>query len=116
MKTRMHHRIVLAIASVMLASAALAADPPTPAPADPSPERRHQMAEIYQRMADCLISTRPIAECRGEMQKSCQDVIGKDGCTMMNGHMGGMMQGQGMGTSPAAPAQKAPSGSHEEHH
>jgi hypothetical protein len=52
MKTRMHHRIVLAIASVMLASAALAADPPTPAPADPSPERRHQMAEIYQRMAD----------------------------------------------------------------
>jgi hypothetical protein len=50
------------------------------------------------------------------MQKSCQDVMGKDGCTMMDGHMGGMMQGQGMGTSPAAPAQKAPSGSHEEHH
>lgn len=106
----------------MLSSgAALAADPAKPAPADPSPEQRHKMAEVHQRMADCLVSARPMAECRGEMQKSCQEMKGQNVCSMMDGGMGpgmmggGMMQGQGMGTSQGTPGTETPSGTHEEH-
>jgi hypothetical protein len=109
MKARMRRRFVLAIATAILASgSAMAADPAKPAPADPSPEQRHKMAEIHQRMADCLASTRPMAECRGEMQKSCQE-MGKGACSMMDGNIGtgmmggGMMQGQGLGGNPGTP-------------
>ncbi len=122
MKTRMHRRFVLAVASAVLVSGvALAAEAVLPTPVDPSPEQRHKMAEIHQRMADCLVSARPIAECRGEMQKSCHEMMGKAGCSMMDGGMGsgmmggGMMQGQGMGETPAAPSQKTPSSDPEEH-
>ena len=116
MKTRMRHRLVLAVASVLISNGpAFAADAAKPAPADPSPEQRHQMAEIHQRMADCLNSERPMTECRSEMQKSCQEMMGMGGCSMMDGHMGsGMMQGQGMNSG--APTTKTPSGGHEEHH
>jgi len=113
MKTWMHRRFVLAVASAVLVSGvALAAEAVKPAPVDPSPEQRHKMAEVHQRMADCLVSARPMAECRSEMQKSCQEMMGKAGCSMMDG---GMMQGQGTGMNPAAPSQATPSGDHEEH-
>jgi len=122
MKTWMHRRFVLAVASAVLVSGvALAAEAVKPAPVDPSPEQRHKMAEVHQRMADCLVSARPMAECRSEMQKSCQEMMGKAGCSMMDGGMGsgmmggGMMQGQGTGMNPAAPSQATPSGDHEEH-
>ena len=113
MKSRMSRRFVLAVATSMLWSgAALAAEPAKPAPADPSPEQRHKMAEVHQRMADCLVSTRPMAECLGEMQKSCQETMGKDGCSMMGGDMGmmgGGMHGQGMDTMGGAPSKASPS-------
>jgi len=122
MNTRMRRRFVLAVAGAMLAGGvALAEEVAKSAPADPSPEQRHRMAEIHQRMADCLVSARPMAECRGEMQKSCHEMMGKAGCSMMDGGMGsgmmggGMMQGQGMGETPGAPSQKTPSSEHEEH-
>ena len=122
MKTRKHRRFVLAVVSAVLASGvAMAAETVKPAPVDPSPEQRHKMAEVHQRMADCLLSTRPLAECRGEMQKSCHEMMGKAGGSMMDGGMGagmmgcGMMQGQGMGETPAAPSQKTPSSDPEEH-
>jgi hypothetical protein len=123
MKTWMRYRLVLALASVMISSGpALAADPAKPAaPADPSPEQRHKMAEVHQRMADCLVSARPMSECRGEMQTSCQEMKGPYGCSMMEGGMGpgmmggGMMQGQGMGTSQGTPSTETPSGTHDEH-
>ena len=65
------------------------------------------MAEIHQRMADCLVTQKPISACRVEMQTSCQEMMGKQGCTMMgtgNGGMGpGMMGGGGMMQQPGAP-------------
>ena len=51
---------------------------------DPSPEMRQQMAAVHQKMADCLKSARPIAECRTEMMSSCRAMMG-----------GGMMHGPG---------------------
>ena len=122
MKTRMRRRFVLAVAGAMLAGGvALAEEVAKSAPADPSPEQRHNMAEVHQRMAECLVSARPMAECRGEMQKSCHEMMGKGGCPMMDGGMGskmmgcGMMRGQGMGETPGAPSQETPSIEHEEH-
>ena len=126
MKSRMRRRFVLAVAAAALASGpALAAELVAPTPADPTPEQRHEMAEVHQRLADCLVSTRPMAECRGEMQTSCQE-LGKDGCPMMEGGMnsgmmgGGMMQGQGPGMKQEAPtpapAPTPPSDDHEQHH
>ena len=122
MKTQMHRRFVLAVASAMLAAGvALAEDAGKPVPADPSPEQRHKMAEVHQQIADCLLSTRPMSECRSEMHKNGAGMMGKDGCSMMDGEMGagmmggGMMQGQGTGKSQAPPSTAAPTTDHEEH-
>jgi hypothetical protein len=57
-------------------------------------EQRQKMAEVHQRMADCLKSERPTSECRSEMMKGCQG-MGGDACPMM-----GMGHGHG---APGAP-------------
>lgn len=122
MKTQMHRRFIPAVASAMLAAGvALAEDAGKPVPADPSPEQRHKMAEVHQQIADCLLSTRPMSECRSEMHKNGAGMMGKDGCSMMDGEMGsgtmggGMMQGQGMGPAQDAPSKATPSANHQEH-
>jgi hypothetical protein len=63
-------------------AAASAAEPPAP-PAEPSKEMRVKMASAHERMAACLRSEKPIAECRSDMMKSCHDVMGERGCPMM---------------------------------
>jgi len=87
------------IAALSLASAlpALAADPEKGAPSKPSPEVRQQMAAVHQKMADCLRSDRPIAECRAEMRKSCHEILGERGCPMLGPGGGGMGSGRKMG-------------------
>ena len=99
---------VLAQASV---SPACAADPVKPAPPEPSPEARQQMAAVHQRMADCLKSDRPIAECRAEVTASSRERMGEAGCPMMGTGGGGMgpgMMGGGMmkGGPPKAPPEE----------
>lgn len=68
---------------------------PTPAPsapAVPSKEAREQMAGLHERMAACLRSERPFAECRSEMQQSCRTLLSGQGCPMMGiGMRGGWM-------------------------
>lgn len=95
--------LVLAAGVALLASVALAADPPKDAVQDPSPAQRAKMAEAHHRMADCLKSERSIAECRAEMQNSCGEVMGESGCGMGGGRMHGPgMHGPGMmGGKPA---------------
>jgi hypothetical protein len=107
---------VIAVVALALSTPALAADPQK-APA-PSKEQREKMAEVHQKMAECLRSDRPISECRAEMAKSCQDMVGADGCPMMSYGKGGMgpgMMGPGhgrggpmMGGPPPAPAPEKP--------
>ena len=90
----------LLIAGVLASShAALAADAPQ---STPTPEARQQMAAIHEQMAACLKSSRPIAECRAEMFKSCQQTMGQTGCPMggPGGRMGRGMMGSGWAMGP----------------
>jgi hypothetical protein len=45
-------------------------------------DQRQKMADLHNKMADCLKSDRPLSECRQEMAKGCQDSFGKEGCPM----------------------------------
>ena len=100
MKRRIDLRAALVFATALfVGAAAMAADPaPTPEP-DPTAAQRQSMAEVHRKMAECLVSTRPFAECRAEMQASCQ-AEHAGGCPMMGGSMGpgmgGGMHGPGM--------------------
>ena len=85
-------------AAVAAASVAVAGD--APATTSPSPEMRAKMATLHEQMAACLRSDKPMSECRAQMMKGCQDMMGKDGCSMMMG--GGMMKGMHDHTSPPA--------------
>ena len=93
---------LVAAAALAAGGAALAADPGKSAPPAPTPEQRKQMAEVHQRMAACLASDKPIAECRTEMWANCQSLMGKTGCPMMGGAgwMGPGMMGGGQGMGP----------------
>lgn len=71
------------------AAAAFAADEPKAAP---SKEMREQMASAHEKMASCLRSDKPFADCRSEMQTNCKSMMGEQGCPMM-----GMGMGVGMG-------------------
>lgn len=78
--------------TILLAAAtmALAAEPPGSQPAAPSKEMRDLMAAVHQRMAACLRSDKPIAECREEMQRNCAKFMGERDCPMMG--TGGRMK------------------------
>jgi hypothetical protein len=81
----------LAAVALIWTGAAHAAEPKKVPPAAPTAEQRQKMAEIHQKMADCLRSDRPIEECRSEMATACHDSLGADQCPMMGKHGGGMM-------------------------
>lgn len=95
---------------VFLAGAALCAgvvqakDVPRADAPEPSPEMRRSMAAVHERMAACLASERPMAECREEMHRNCQQMVGPGHCPM--GMMGPGAMGPGMmgGKRSRAPA------------
>jgi hypothetical protein len=64
------------------AGAAFAAEE-SPAAQTPSKETRDKMAAVHEKMAACLRSEKPFADCRGEMQQNCQTMMGEQGCPMM---------------------------------
>ena len=84
----------------MLAGSALAEDKGTTQTKAPqmTTEQRGKMADLHEKMAACLRSTRPISECHDEMMKGCQETMGTGGCPMMGGmghhgpHHGGATQ------------------------
>lgn len=77
--------VIASVLLIMGASAALAADPPPADHAAPSKEMREKMATVHEQMAACLRSDKPVADCRSQMMKSCEDTMGEKGCPMM-GH------------------------------
>jgi hypothetical protein len=101
---RMHRSYgLIAALALVSAGAAAAADPQAGTSPDPTPAVREQMAAVHRQMAACLMSDRPLAECRAEMWKSCHDMMGASGCPMMNSVGGGMgpgMMGGGYGRGP----------------
>lgn len=48
-----------------------------------TPEQRSDMATMHEKMATCLRSEKPMAECHKEMKASCHDKMGMEGCPMM---------------------------------
>jgi len=106
LKSKLAFIPALAIAAVSFSSLSWAADAkPTPKATphghEMTKEQRQQMAEMHQKMADCLKSDKPLSECRSEMMKACHDKMGAEGCPMMGHH------GEGHGHKHGA--------SHEEH-
>lgn len=98
MRFRATRSFVLAVAIGMFSIGAVAQAEETspPAPADPTPAQRQAMAAIHRKMAECLASERPFAECRAEMHASCRATLGAQGCPMMQGGgMGPGMRGGG---------------------
>jgi len=86
--------------------AARAADP-NQAPGAPTAAQRQKMADIHQKMAECLRSDRPIEDCHKEMATACRETPGA--CPMMgrgHGGRGGGMMGpghHGQGPPPGGP-------------
>jgi hypothetical protein len=78
----------IAILALMLkASVAFSADPPSPSHPALTKEQREKMATINEQLAACMRSDKPMSECHKEAMKSCQDMMGKEGCPMMGGSM-----------------------------
>ena len=94
------------IASLVISWAAVAAEGAPPASAEPSKEMRAKMASVHERMAACLRSDKPFADCRREMMKSCQKLMGEHGCPMMGMHDGMMNDGMMKGPTSEAPKDK----------
>ena len=96
MNSKLHSRLPLAILSLVIGlSTAMAEKPSPPIPPVPSKETREKMATAHQRMAACLRTDKPIAECHAQMMKSVGHVPGATGCPMMSpGMHGQMMQDQ----------------------
>ena len=80
--------VELALAAMLLAGAAavFAADEPKATPPAPSQQMREQMASLHEKMATCLRSDKPFADCRSEMQTNCKSMMGEQGCPMMGMH------------------------------
>ena len=79
-----------------LATAAMAADKTEPKAPAMTTEQRQKMADAHEKMAACLRSERPLADCHDEMMKSCKE---SGGCPMMGGKghgkgHGGMRHGE----------------------
>jgi hypothetical protein len=75
------------VALIVGASAAFAAEPPSGTPAAPSREMREKMAVMHEKLAACLRSDKPIADCRKEAMSYHQEMMGtmgKGGCPMMD--------------------------------
>lgn len=96
----------VALALMLAAFGASAAEPappehaqhaPQPAAAPPAgmktptPEMRATMAAAHERMAACLRSEKPVADCHAAMQAQCSSMMGGQGCPMMGGQNCAMM-------------------------
>ena len=52
-----------------------------------TPEMKKDMADMHQKMADCLRTDKSMQDCHGEMMKECQGAKAPGHCSMMDGMM-----------------------------
>jgi hypothetical protein len=104
MSRSIHTQVPVVIVSLVVGmGSAMAQNPSPPDPTAPSKETREKMATFHERIASCLRSDKPIAECRAEMMKNFGRIPGETGCPMMGSGMHGpMMQDE------SAPSRTAP--------
>lgn len=57
-----------------------------------TPEMKKDMADMHQKMADCLRTDKSMQDCHGEMMKDCHGAKAPGHCSMMDSMMnqGGM--------------------------
>jgi hypothetical protein len=72
----------MAAIAISLGMTAAAVASTEPANSAESKQSREQMARAHEKMAVCLRSERPLAECRLEMMHSCKAAKEKQGCGM----------------------------------
>lgn len=41
---------------------------------------RQKLANIHEKMAECLRSDKMVKECKQDMRKNCRETVGKEGC------------------------------------
>ena len=102
--------VTLALLALASAGPTWAADPKK-APPEASAEQRLKMAEVHEKMAECLRSSRPMTECRSEMAAACQYMLGASASPMMGRGRGGMgpgMMGSSSGMGPGHMMQGPP--------
>ncbi len=82
----MNTKSLVATLAVILGSVSMAsaAEPPSTAPTGPSKEMREKMATFHEQLAACLRSDKPIAECHKEAMKHHHEMMGTEGCSMMD--------------------------------
>jgi len=88
------------IASMLISAITLAADNAPVGPPEPSKEMRAKMATLHEQMATCLRSDKSFSDCRSEMMKGCQQLMGERACPMMGMGMHNQMM---KGPSSSAP-------------
>lgn len=77
---------VFILAAVTMLTAGAETARPVRGTSEPPSERRQKMAEVHEKMATCLRSARPFADCKQEMMKECGEMAG--GCPMAGARMG----------------------------
>lgn len=88
------------IASVVMSCVAIAASGAPAAAPEPSKEMRAKMATLHEQMAVCLRSDKPFSDCRSELMKGCQQLMGEHGCPMMGMGMHNHMMREPSSTAP----------------
>ena len=93
--------LVLAPATTLFAAEGAQKQPVKPdaaAGAEPSPELKKDLADMYQKMADCLRTDKSLRQCSGDAMQSCP-VMEKTGHCPINEGTGAMMhKRKGMGS------------------
>ena len=85
-----------AVLTLTLGSVTFAADSEKAQPKDDTTEKmerkhkmtreeRNKMANAHKKMADCLLSERPMKECHTEMESACHEAMGSN-CPMGHHH------------------------------
>ena len=82
-------RTLFGVIALAIYCATVAAAEPPAAPPEPSKEMRAKMAAAHEQMAACLRSEKSMADCRKEMMKSHHELMGEQGCPMMEMGMHG---------------------------
>lgn len=65
-----------------------------PSHSSPSPQMKKDMADMYQKMADCLKTEKSMHDCHKEVMKDCPVAKATGSCPLMDGMKGMMHDGK----------------------
>ena len=79
-RIKLAQAIVASSIAIACAGSTFAANSAKPECPTPTKEMREKLAARHEQMAACLRSDKPIAECRTEMTKMHEEMMGEMGC------------------------------------